>query len=112
MTGGGGDPAKKSIAFRFTLVLQPVMPYLFRAIQWLLQVAPTVISPPPVIARLVPGNPVAIASSTYRHFTSTRLAPAPIRIKEGGAPSRRHSPRPSPRRRWGLGRGESSGSCK
>ena len=50
------------------------MPYLFRAIQWLLPVAPTVISPRPVIARLVLGNPVAIASSTYRHFTSPRHA--------------------------------------
>ena len=31
------------------------------------------------------GNPVALASSTYCRFTSARLAPAPVRIKEGGA---------------------------
>ena len=30
------------------------------------------------------GNPVALASSTYCRFTSARLAPAPVRIKEGG----------------------------
>ena len=36
------------------------------------------------------GNPVALASSTYCRFTSARLAPAPVRIKEGGnTPSRR-----------------------
>ena len=61
------------------------------------------------------GNPVALASSPYCRFTSARLAPAPVMIKEGGdAPSRRHSRRPScPRLRRGqLGRGESSGSCK
>ena len=59
------------------------------------------------------GNPVALASSTYCRFTSARLAPAPVRIKAGGDdPSRRHSTRPSRRRRWELGRGESSGSCK
>ena len=54
------------------------------------------------------GNPVALASSTYCRFTSARLAPAAVRIKEGGdAPSRRHSRHPSrPRRRrddWGVG---------
>ena len=32
------------------------------------------------------GNPVALASSTYCRFTSARLAPAPVRIKEGGDP--------------------------
>ena len=30
------------------------------------------------------GNPVALASSTFCRFTSARLAPAPVRIKEGG----------------------------
>ena len=54
------------------------------------------------------GNPEALASSTYCRFTSARLAPVPVRIKEGGdAPSRRHSRHPSrPRRRrddWGVG---------
>ena len=58
-----------------------------------------------IIARLVPGNPgprqdqspsprrrwglgrgesSGSASSTYCRFTSARLAPAPVRIKEGG----------------------------
>ena len=32
--------------------------------------------------------------------------------KGGDDPSRRQDQSPSPRRRWGLGRGESSGSCK
>ena len=79
--------------------------------------------PPPAvrIKALVPaeggdwggGNPVALASSTYCRFTSARLAPAPVRIKLGAdAPSRRQDQSHSPRRRWGLGRGESSGSCK
>ena len=97
-------------------------------IQWLLQVAPTVVSPQPRLSLACPGliqpsrrqdqsrrestppavrikvtpvvhaeggdwgggNPVALASSTYCRFTSARLAPAPVRIKEGGAaPSRR-----------------------
>ena len=81
-------------------------------IQWLLQVAPTVVSPqrvllqppsgskkagmpPPAVILGTPvvpaeggdwggGNPVALASSTYCRFTSARLAPAPVRIKEGG----------------------------
>ena len=92
-------------------------------IQWLLQVAPTVVSPqrvllqppsgskqvgmPPPAVRIkvtVPaeggdwgvGNPVALASSPYCRFTSARLVPAPVRIKAGGdAPSRRHSRHPS-----------------
>ena len=98
-------------------------------IQWLLQVAPTVVSPqlvllpppsaskqagmpPPAVILGTPvvpaegedwgvGNPVALASSPYCRFTSARLAPAPVRIKAGGdAPSRRHSRHPSrPRRR-------------
>ena len=81
--------------------------------------------PPPAVILAVPvahdevvdnwdgGNPVALASSTYCRFTSARLAPAPVRIKEGGdAPSRRQDQSHSRRRRWGLGRGESSGSCK
>ena len=118
-------------------------------IQWLLQVAPTVVSPqrvllpppsglkkvgmpppavrikvggdaPPAVILGTPvvhaegvddwgvGNPAALASSPYCRFTSARLAPAPVRIKEGGdAPSRRHSRHPSrPRQRrddWGVG---------
>ena len=55
--------------------------------------------PPPVvrIKALVPaeggdwggGNPVALASSTYCRFTSARLAPALVRIKEGGNPAKK-----------------------
>ena len=97
--------------------------------QWLLQVAPTVVSPqrvllpfqsgskqvgmpPPAVilaTSVIPaigwddwgvGNPVALASSTYCRFTSARLVPAPVRIKAGGdAPSRRHSRHPRRPRR-------------
>ena len=70
---------------------------------------------PVILAALVPaeggdwggGNPVALASSTFCRFTSARLAPVPVRIKEGGdAPSRRQDQSHSPRRRradWGVG---------
>ena len=98
-------------------------------IQWLLQVAPTVVSPqlvllppsgskqagmPPPAVRikaLVPaeggdwggGNPVALASSTYCRFTSARLAPAPVRIKAGGdAPPPSFSPSQSGSKKVGI----------
>ena len=41
-------------------------------------------SPPPGGDDWGGGNPVALASSTFCRFTSARLAPAPVRIKEGG----------------------------
>ena len=73
------------------------MPYLFRAIQSPVRIKEGG-NPPPAVILAVPvahdevvdnwggGNPVALASSTYCRFTSARLAPAPVRIKEGGNP--------------------------